>query len=261
MAAVRVANRRSVRLRAGDRSRTRSGWTARAARSPRAAAGLRRRCADRPARPGGDRGRGWALPSRSRGALPERQRGREQRTVEPLRCASSTTLRSGCMSTSTCSRPRPSARLTTSSRGLTWSELDAIAGTAVTDPRCKGASVVIYNPDSTPIGALQIGGRVRVPPDAPEGVASRARQCGASFCTRADAGACGRPSAGGAPPYAATCVTRWRLRGSCAARDQRADILLAGGQRLSVWRGLAGAAPVARSSWRHAPPIARRRVR
>jgi arginase len=32
-------------------------------------------------------------------------------------------------------------------RGLTWSELDAIAGTAVADPRCKGASVVIYNPD------------------------------------------------------------------------------------------------------------------
>ena len=34
--------------------------------------------------------------------------------------------------------------------GLTWSELDAIAGTAVTDPRCKGASVVIYNPDLDP---------------------------------------------------------------------------------------------------------------
>ena len=34
--------------------------------------------------------------------------------------------------------------------GLTWSELDTIAGTAVTDPRCKGASVVIYNPDLDP---------------------------------------------------------------------------------------------------------------
>jgi arginase len=34
--------------------------------------------------------------------------------------------------------------------GLTWSTLDAIAGTAVTDPRCKGASVVIYNPDLDP---------------------------------------------------------------------------------------------------------------
>jgi arginase len=34
--------------------------------------------------------------------------------------------------------------------GLIWSELDAIAGTAVADPRCKGASVVIYNPDLDP---------------------------------------------------------------------------------------------------------------
>jgi arginase len=31
--------------------------------------------------------------------------------------------------------------------GLDWSELDAIAGTAIEDPRCSGASVVIYNPD------------------------------------------------------------------------------------------------------------------
>jgi arginase len=34
--------------------------------------------------------------------------------------------------------------------GLTWSELEAIAGAAVGDPRCKGASVVIYNPDLDP---------------------------------------------------------------------------------------------------------------
>jgi arginase len=34
--------------------------------------------------------------------------------------------------------------------GLTWSELDTIAGTAVIDPRCKGTSVVIYNPDLDP---------------------------------------------------------------------------------------------------------------
>ena len=34
--------------------------------------------------------------------------------------------------------------------GLTWRELDAIAGTAVADPRCKGASVVIYNPELDP---------------------------------------------------------------------------------------------------------------
>ena len=34
--------------------------------------------------------------------------------------------------------------------GLTWSELDAIAGAAVADPRCKGASVVIYNPELDP---------------------------------------------------------------------------------------------------------------
>ena len=34
--------------------------------------------------------------------------------------------------------------------GLTWSELDTIAGTAVTDSRCRGASVVIYNPDLDP---------------------------------------------------------------------------------------------------------------
>ena len=34
--------------------------------------------------------------------------------------------------------------------GLTWSELDAIAGTAVADSRCKGASVVIYNPELDP---------------------------------------------------------------------------------------------------------------
>jgi arginase len=34
--------------------------------------------------------------------------------------------------------------------GLTWSELDAVAGTAVADPRCKGASVVIYNPELDP---------------------------------------------------------------------------------------------------------------
>ena len=34
--------------------------------------------------------------------------------------------------------------------GLTWSELDAIAGRAIDDPRCKGASVVIYNPEHDP---------------------------------------------------------------------------------------------------------------
>lgn len=34
--------------------------------------------------------------------------------------------------------------------GLAWSELDAIAGTAIADPRCKGASVVIYNPELDP---------------------------------------------------------------------------------------------------------------
>jgi arginase len=34
--------------------------------------------------------------------------------------------------------------------GLDWSELDAIAGTAITHPRCRGASVVIYNPDLDP---------------------------------------------------------------------------------------------------------------
>jgi arginase family enzyme len=34
--------------------------------------------------------------------------------------------------------------------GLTWGELDAIAGAAVADPRCKGASVVIYNPELDP---------------------------------------------------------------------------------------------------------------
>ena len=35
--------------------------------------------------------------------------------------------------------------------GWMWSELDAIAGTAIEDPRCKGASVVIYNPDLDPV--------------------------------------------------------------------------------------------------------------
>lgn len=34
--------------------------------------------------------------------------------------------------------------------GLTWSELDAIAGGAICDPRCTGASVVIYNPELDP---------------------------------------------------------------------------------------------------------------
>jgi arginase len=34
--------------------------------------------------------------------------------------------------------------------GLTWGELDAIAGTAVADARCRGASVVIYNPELDP---------------------------------------------------------------------------------------------------------------
>jgi arginase len=34
--------------------------------------------------------------------------------------------------------------------GLTWSELDAIAGTAIADPRCTGTSVVIYNPELDP---------------------------------------------------------------------------------------------------------------
>ena len=34
--------------------------------------------------------------------------------------------------------------------GLAWSELDAIAGTAISDPRCRGASVVIYNPELDP---------------------------------------------------------------------------------------------------------------
>lgn len=34
--------------------------------------------------------------------------------------------------------------------GLIWSELDEIAGTAIADPRCKGASAVIYNPDLDP---------------------------------------------------------------------------------------------------------------
>jgi arginase len=34
--------------------------------------------------------------------------------------------------------------------GLTWSELDAIVGRAIDDPRCKGASVVIYNPELDP---------------------------------------------------------------------------------------------------------------
>ena len=34
--------------------------------------------------------------------------------------------------------------------GLTWSELDAIADIAIADPRCKGASVVIYNPELDP---------------------------------------------------------------------------------------------------------------
>ena len=34
--------------------------------------------------------------------------------------------------------------------GLTWTELDAIAGAAVADPRCKGASVAIYNPELDP---------------------------------------------------------------------------------------------------------------
>ena len=34
--------------------------------------------------------------------------------------------------------------------GLTRSELDAIAGSAIDDPRCAGASVVIYNPELDP---------------------------------------------------------------------------------------------------------------
>lgn len=34
--------------------------------------------------------------------------------------------------------------------GLTWSELDALAGVAIDDPRCRGASVAIYNPDLDP---------------------------------------------------------------------------------------------------------------
>jgi arginase len=34
--------------------------------------------------------------------------------------------------------------------GLAWSELDAIAGSAISDPRCRGASVVIYNPELDP---------------------------------------------------------------------------------------------------------------
>jgi arginase len=34
--------------------------------------------------------------------------------------------------------------------GLAWTELDTIAGTAITDPRCRGASVVIYNPELDP---------------------------------------------------------------------------------------------------------------
>ncbi len=34
--------------------------------------------------------------------------------------------------------------------GLGWSELDRLAAVAVADPRCRGASVVIYNPDLDP---------------------------------------------------------------------------------------------------------------
>jgi arginase len=34
--------------------------------------------------------------------------------------------------------------------GLSWSELDAIAGSAIGDPRCRGVSVVIYNPELDP---------------------------------------------------------------------------------------------------------------
>lgn len=34
--------------------------------------------------------------------------------------------------------------------GLTWDELDAIAGAALAAPNCAGASVVIYNPDRDP---------------------------------------------------------------------------------------------------------------
>ncbi|MGI8726445.1 MAG: arginase family protein [Solirubrobacterales bacterium] len=34
--------------------------------------------------------------------------------------------------------------------GLDWSQLDALASTVLADPRCRGASVVIYNPDLDP---------------------------------------------------------------------------------------------------------------
>jgi arginase len=34
--------------------------------------------------------------------------------------------------------------------GLAWDELDRLAATAVADPRCRGLSVVIYNPDLDP---------------------------------------------------------------------------------------------------------------
>ena len=36
--------------------------------------------------------------------------------------------------------------------GLDWETLDRLAAAAAADPRCRGASVVIYNPDLDPTG-------------------------------------------------------------------------------------------------------------
>ena len=40
--------------------------------------------------------------------------------------------------------------------GLAWDTLDRLTAAAVADPRCRGASIVIYNPDLDPSGEAAV---------------------------------------------------------------------------------------------------------